>query len=389
MIAYSVSKDLGSEGGAGWSWVNALNSLSNITVVTRKKNVDDLLRQQDGMKIIGYDLPGFVSKLKGTLIPRSVYYQLWMLALPRYLRTTVNLRCYDYAWHLTFASVNRGSAAFRLGIPVVWGPVGGATKFRLRLLSALGWKGAIREMSRSLFEYVGRLFSRLRAENARAVIYQNPETILNRKSYNYLVRTNIVMPSGREICKRSEEQSLEDGPGNPRILFVSRIGSKGERLLERFVSEFRPNATFTIVGSVQRERWLSRGLGSTVHFVDWLPRTSYLSLLDQHDGFVSLSTRESAGWAIAEALNAGIPAYAFDINGPAGIAQQGCGTIKGLTLSKPGATWQVDLLTWIDRLSSNDGPVEVELGPNFSEKALRDWLREVALPLLNPSGDVA
>ena len=384
VVAYSASENLGSEGSAGASWIKALSSLAEVTVVTREKNVEGLRLSENEVGLVGYDLPKFVRRLKGSLLPLSIYYHLWMVFLPAHLRRTIDLKQYDYAWHLTFATVHRRSAAFKLGLPVIWGPVGGRTVFRRKLLLGLGAKGALKEVARFGLERVLEPSARKRASAAHLVIYQNPETVLDVRATNYVVRTNIVLDRWRQ---RNPEglASVEMSPTfRPRILFVSRSELKGERLLEKFILDSAPNAKFTVIGSVNPRRWREVGLADVVQVVDWLPRDSYMDLLLRHDGFLSLSTRESAGWAIAESLREGTPVFAFDINGPAGIRQQGGGELQGLTLCKPDNDWHRHLGDWLDGLMLTDTRGTVDVGSNFSALSLQRWLEAQLLKSPGP-----
>lgn len=384
LVAYSASESEGSEGGAGFAWIRALSGLADLTVVTRENNLQHLAPLRDEVKLVGHDLPRPVIVLKGKLLPTSLYYSIWMSRLPKKLRRLGALSSNQFAWHLTFASVNRNSAVFRFGLPVVWGPVGGRTNFRFEIVKRLGPKGATKETLRYLLELTRRRAARNRAEASKLVIYQNPETVLLRADQKCLVRTNIVMSDSNGMRVPALEDFGRSATARPRILFVSRSASKGERLLESYISEHKPEAHFTILGSVQPRRWNYLRREGFVHLGGRMPHDEYLETLRQHDGFVSLSVRESAGWVVTEALGAGIPVFAFDINGPAGVALQGGPMLKGLTLSSPDGSWQDDFKNWIDDLRFKRGLGEVELGPNFSEDALETWLRTRVLSFLSP-----
>ena len=55
-----------------------------------------------------------------------LYYVLWQLAALREARRLADERPFDLVWHLTLANAWIGSTASLLGIPFVYGPVGGA-----------------------------------------------------------------------------------------------------------------------------------------------------------------------------------------------------------------------------------------------------------------------
>ena len=175
----------GSESQVGWTAVRALAKDHDLWVVTGSRNRAHLERAQD---------EGLVPKnvrfaYAGTFGPFSsnrmrARFQDWqeymgysraVLTIAGELHRKVG---FDLAHHLTVATWRVASPLWRLGVPFVFGPVGGNERFPLRFLPML--RGAARafELCRMGSNLVSRLSPSVRACIRRSshVLAANPET---------------------------------------------------------------------------------------------------------------------------------------------------------------------------------------------------------------------
>src|SRR4029079_18301007 len=85
---------------------------------------------------------------------------------------------FDIAHHVTFNGYREPSYLYRLGIPFVWGPVGGAQNYPWRFLPGASMAGAALEVTRSVLNFV-QLHASLRVRSASraasAIFAANPE----------------------------------------------------------------------------------------------------------------------------------------------------------------------------------------------------------------------
>src|SRR5439155_19190339 len=79
-----------------------------------------------------------------------LYYVLWQFSALRVARRLPRSEDVDIVWHVTIANVWQGSTAPLTGLPFVFGPVGGGIPTTWRLLPALGTRGALHEVARSV-----------------------------------------------------------------------------------------------------------------------------------------------------------------------------------------------------------------------------------------------
>jgi len=142
LSAYACMPDWGSEPGNGWNWAKHLSERGmNVTVLT-----DDMCRerieayQRDHRETnvaFGYvTVPTSLFK-HGT----GVHYALWQCLAVRVAKLLHRKRCFDVIHHVTYNSVHVPTQLWRLGVPTVFGPVGGG---QIAPPSMLGYFGSTR-----------------------------------------------------------------------------------------------------------------------------------------------------------------------------------------------------------------------------------------------------
>src|SRR5215475_24487 len=110
---------------------------------------------------------------------KYVAYRSWLrraFGVARRLHAQID---FDIAHHVTFNGYREPSYLYRLGIPFVWGPVGGAQNYPWRFLAGAGLCGAFSEATRSALNTLQLNSSsriRVAAKSASAIFTANPET---------------------------------------------------------------------------------------------------------------------------------------------------------------------------------------------------------------------
>ena len=123
------------EKGVGWVWARMLATIGPTVVIARawpgdRDATNDALRglpTGQRPEVIWVDLPKWASLWHrvGTTHMQRVEYLLWQAMALREARRLHRRSPFDLAWHLTWANVWMGSTASLLGVPFVYGPVGG------------------------------------------------------------------------------------------------------------------------------------------------------------------------------------------------------------------------------------------------------------------------
>ncbi len=161
MLAYACHPGAGSEPGVGWN--RAIHAAQQFEVCV-------LCDEHNRPPIEKYlSVAGPIPHLEFVFVPSSRWervYRYPMLFYPLYNRwhrraykIARNLHArfpFDLAHQLTFCGFREPGYLWKLGVPFVWGPVGGVQNFPWRFLPAAGMGGAIREALRNVVN-VGQL----------------------------------------------------------------------------------------------------------------------------------------------------------------------------------------------------------------------------------------
>src|SRR5690606_24466521 len=130
IAAYDVSTGDSSEGHVALNILRYLCKTHRIVLVTRRNNKARLVADPDfvtgcpGVHLVGYDLPKWASWWKRGARFYQVYAYLWQMTWPLALQgRTRLLRALRLVHVLNFHNDSIPSLAWRLGLPVVWGPI--------------------------------------------------------------------------------------------------------------------------------------------------------------------------------------------------------------------------------------------------------------------------
>jgi glycosyltransferase involved in cell wall biosynthesis len=221
---------------------------------------------------------------------------------------------------------------WRLGIPFVFGPVGGGEYAPPALLHSLPWRGRIAEWLRAAANRMADFDPLVQAMFRRATLIccNTPET-MERVPARYSHKTicvHDVAVDGERVA-----QACASAPG-PRFLFVGRLLYwKGIHLSLRalaLVCRDLRDARLTIVGDGTDRAWLRSlarelAIEQSVDWPGWLPRNEVLDLYAAQTAFVFPSLHDSGGTVVMEAMAQGLPVVCLDLGGPGAILPADCG----------------------------------------------------------------
>lgn len=327
--AYACGPGMGSEPGAGWAFALAATQHSEVWVITRRRFeplIRDAIAADPGLEPrlhpVYLDLPDWSLRLKKHHRDVYWYYPLWQrLAGQKALELHQEAR-FDVAHHVTFASdwMPCGLMALPSTVPLVWGPVGGASYVPARLLRWLGLRGALGELGRRVATAASRrIFAERMARRAQVVVGLN-EDVRRRfaGAASVAVEPNAtVEPAGAAVVRSVAPAHV------PTAIFVGRLVSwKGTRLAVHALSHpSAANWRLEFIGSGPDQRWIEaeaarRGLADRVTCRGQLPRQAVLAALADADAMLFPALHDSAPWAVAEACAAGLPVICLDLAGP-------------------------------------------------------------------------
>ena len=333
MSAYACEPGRGSEPGVGWNLAKAMSERHDVWVLTRANNRDAIeaeleKRPVPNLHFLYYDLPRWASWWKKKGRGTQAYYYLWQRNASRIAKLAHERHSFDLAHHVTFVRYWSPAAASRIGIPFVWGPVGGGESMPRAFLRQLSFLSKIYERTRLIVQWVGEHdpWVRATARRSNMAISVTPETT-NR--LRYMVRCPIseipaVALDPEELQQFDKAERRENKNAGVTFISVGRLlGWKGYHLsIRAFAQADLPDARYVILGEGPEKGNLNSlakelGIQDRVEIVGAVPRPEVLERLGDADVFLHPSLHDSGGWATLEAMTAGLPVICLDIGGPA------------------------------------------------------------------------
>jgi len=347
LMAYECSPWRGSEWAVGWGRLLQAARGAEPHLITSEDNFHMLERaQREGMvpANVRFYTPQPDAKLRDLEKTPALFdynykaYHHWQkLALPlaRELHAKEN---FDLVHQVNVCTFREPGYTWQLGIPFVWGPVGGSQNFPARFLSMLPPAEAFKEAMRSLANICSLRFKpRVRAA-ARAAAMIIAANSTNQRDYERIFHrpVELLVETGLHSVTEPDRTRFRErliNSGDPlKILWSGRMQSrKALPILLRALAEISDVAfELTVLGEGrQRANWTKLtkrlGLASRVTFLGQLPFAQAVAQMDQAELFCFPSLRDTSGNVVLEALAAGVPVLCFDHQGVGDIVTAACG----------------------------------------------------------------
>jgi glycosyltransferase involved in cell wall biosynthesis len=332
MSAYACRPGLGSEPGVGWNWAVQASRDNEVWVITPRAYqiaIEEELERSPNpnLHFVYHTLPrpwSLLLKHRDRLgYPHYYAWQASALFVARRLHAQVG---FDVAHHVTYAGYRFPSFLLALGIPSVWGPVGGGAQAPVRFFKSFGLAGAIEQLARLLSNAFAKIdpLLWLNARRASLIVADSPATAA---ALPFSSKAKTVLESQDGL--QPDEVPLHRGGGKPgmRAAYIGRLLYwKGVHLGIEALAEARKtrqDITLTLLSRgegadklrAQAERL---GVAGAVEFAEELPRQEALERLSECDCLLLPSFQDSGGpFAVLEAMSAGLPVICLNMGGPA------------------------------------------------------------------------
>lgn len=339
--AYACEPGAGSEPGAGWEWVIAAAKQHEIWLATRRNNresIDAALRASQLPITPVYLEADRALRFKRGQRGIHAYYLLWQRELVKVARALHKDVRFDVAHHVTFAVDWMPSGLAGLpSVPLVWGPVGGASRMPWSLYPYLTGRSLATEAARDVVtRLMRRTVTRSTVHRARVIIVQNEDGLREfRHAPQVRLEPNVVM---HKVANAVRVQA-------PRTeaVFVGRLVDwKGIRLaIEVWRRPELRGWTLHVYGGGAAEQDLRRlvnkfGLEKRVLLHGHRPRDEVRRAVAAARVFVFPSMHDSAPWAVGEALSEGVPVVCLDVGGPPTLVRLSGAFARGIVPLGPG-----------------------------------------------------
>jgi glycosyltransferase involved in cell wall biosynthesis len=267
---------------------------------------------------------------------KRLEYVVWQVRALRVARRLAARHDFDVAWHLTWSNAWIGSTVALLGLPFVYGPVGGGVNPPWRLVPLLAPRAILGELVRIAVRGVARYLNplaRVSWSRAELILAQNSETAAwfpRSVAHRVHVFPNAII-----------DTDLRSSPARratPTALYMGRLLEwKGAGLAIRAMAHL-PEWRLVLLGEGPAEARLRDlaarlGLADRVEFAGQVERERALEVMaNEIDVLLFPSLHDDGPWAIAEAAAIGVPSVALARGGAVVFAT------RPVVASSPGAT---------------------------------------------------
>lgn len=332
--AYGCEPNRGSEPGVGWHMVLQLAKNNRLLVITRANNrqvIEESLPSglRGRVSFFYYDPPRFVRRFKRGERGLYPYYFIWQLGIVPLAKKVVAAHTVDYIMHMTLGSVWMPTFLGGLGIPLIWGPLGGGEGVPPQYLRTLPLRDRLTQGFRWILRATVEcnLILRRTARQAVAILARTHETAAVipkafRSKVHVILETAIdesvfefgrphqhlstpvrLVTSGRLVPSKNTLAAVEAMAALPQHVdaVLEILGDGPERgRCERLVREL--------------------GLEERVSLTGGLSRAEVLKRLSVSDIFIFPSLKECGSWALMEAMAVGLPTICLRWTGMAVVA---------------------------------------------------------------------
>jgi len=337
LSAFACRPDRGSEPGVGWNWARSLSARHEVHVVTQHRNqaaIEAELEHDPLPNTHFHYVPMPFRRTAGWPLGLGwLPYYWWQWKAHKHAAKLHAEHHFDVVHHVTYVVWRAPSFMWKLGMPFVWGPVGGGQNIPRGFHRVLGWRGAVRERIRELAQELGWFHPSVRAtaRGAAIILAANTPTkdvlprIWRNKAHQMLdaaVSERALMPARSVHAEASEL----------RLLWVGQlVPIKGLRLLLQAIAAIAPprRLSLSVIGEGPERPGMeqlasSLRLTSEISFAGWVPHPEVSKSYSAADALVFTSLRDSSGNALLEAMAAGLPAICLDWAGPGDITTDEC-----------------------------------------------------------------
>lgn len=288
LSAYACEPNKGSEPGVGWNWAHEIEKLGHqVWVLTRKNNQEVIERyyqlnsKPENLNFIYYDVTKWLAWWKKGGRGVYLYYLLWQIGAFLKARTAHKQIKFNKVQHVTFVTVRQPSFMGLLGVPFIFGPVGGGERAPYALRKGFGLKGWVKDFVRDIANFLVKLdpFMYITFSSANE-IYATSDQTKQLLPWVFRKKTKVKLAIGFDESSINQYKAEAKNSGEGlKLLYVGRFEYwKGMGLgIQAFAKLLKehPNATLTMVGKgPDKEQWQAiaerLGMADKITWIEWI-----------------------------------------------------------------------------------------------------------------------
>jgi len=336
---------VGSDSAVGWNWAREIAARGHqVFVITRavNRNAIEVALSKDpisNLHFLFHDLSPTAQLCAHRPFVSYVYYLLWQFTAARVALEAHSSEHFDLVQHVTMASFRLPTFMWKLGIPLIFGPVGGGEDTPRALRRGLGLRGRLWDWPRRLSNFLVPFDPMMKAtfSYASQIVVTTNETLRELPS-GYRAKTRVQSTIGIDPEGFQPPNHATASPGSARLnlLFAGRLLPwkglhLGLRAMAGLGSEIK-KVHLTVIGSGSDETRLKRlaqhlNIEQFVTWIPWMDRKDLIHFYSRFNLFLFPSLHDSGGLAVLEAMNFGVPVLCLDLGGPAMSVDDSCGRV--------------------------------------------------------------
>ena len=329
LVAFSCQPGKGSEPGVGWNWAVQAAKTQDVWVLTRskmKKYVEPAIPEELKDSLHFLYAPSSKKLRKLTIY---LEYLAWQHTAFRYAKKYCREMQFDYVWSITFGNMFLPTYMYKLGLPFIWGPVGGAEQVPKQYWKEFPFKKRCVHM---LKYWMGQHIKLLPwiwkpAKEAALIIARTQATkelFPQDMQDKVQVHLEACVDMEKDFCFDLALAAQLKKSNGINLLYTGRIiDIKNIPMLVSIMKDIKkdyPDCRLHILGDgderAESEDLVKKyGIQNNVVFYGNVPRASLLKAVQECDAFVFPSLREGAPWSLLEAMAFEKPIVAYDLNG--------------------------------------------------------------------------
>lgn len=343
IVAYACSPYRGSEFAVSWGLVKELSQQHELWVVVEeekcRRDIEKYLMENPGeLERVKFH---YIKKIRNRplrkLWPPSYYwyYRRWhkdVLALVEQLHRT---SCFDVVHQLNMVGFREPGYLWKLGIPFVWGPIGGMGRLPWRFLPQLGFYGAMYYTGYNLLNALHERFlprpkraAQTAGNGLLAATEVDARGALARWGCECRVLAEVGLPPTVAL------EATDRLPKDPlRIVWSGQhVPGKALNLGLRALAKVSNDVSWElhVLGSGRMtQKWMQMasclGISSRCVFHGWLPREEALRVVSRAHVSLVTSLRDLTSTVLIEALANGLPVICLDHCGFSAAVDDSCG----------------------------------------------------------------
>lgn len=337
---YACSPYRGSEPGMGWNFVHCLAPMHELHVITESKYKADLDRyfseHPDEEHLYHfYFIPRQRYDVLRKIWPPSYYwfYRLWQRKVLKFAKELDAKENFDIVHALNMAGYREPGFFYKLGKPLVWGPIGGFCIAPWNLLPGLGLYGMVYYGMRNIINICHAHFKptpREMAKRASAIIAATQDNQQAIKRYYH--RSSYIIPEVGLITNESSHIYKHNNEPLKICWSSGHMPRKALHLLLLALPQLKTKkqVELHVIGAGQyTKRWqrLAKCLNVN-NMIVWhgnVPRDEAICIMEQTHVFVITSLVDLTSTVLLEALSLGLPVISLDLCGFSNVVTKDCG----------------------------------------------------------------